>query len=241
MNLINDYTLRNQRKNKKINDVLCFLKSETFTTADVLKGVLKFKTISPVYTLLRKLVAEGVICVYSCDLGTGKINIYGLTPHGAGLAMNENDNIADIHIFHPSKTTISVLRHKLDIQLIRIVVETKGHQWLSIYSTKKKKPEAFDGYIITSKSVNKIAVKVERTIKSLEHYRKILGQYIEQQQNKQFDQVYYLLPDVNLKNRVEKIYKSINSVIVGNETITIDEQTWNFIKFFTYEELKNTL
>ena len=100
-----------------------FLKSETFSTPDILSAVVKMKG-QGAHATLKAMVRDGLLRCMELPTGHKMQMIYGLTPHAAALA---SDFAAGeiVSYFEPGKASPWTLQHTLCIQKLRLQLESE--------------------------------------------------------------------------------------------------------------------
>lgn len=224
--LIKNYSERIKKRDENERKILAFLKTEIYTTAKILSDLLDFKAVSSVYSVLKRMEKNGVLIKKEIILdGVKNFGLYGITSHGALLALTEDEDPFKILTFQPSKIAINTLQHRLDIQKIRVSAEKMGFEWKALHNvkseSKSKLPDALlkvDGVIYP--------IEIERVAKSPKRYKEIAERYKNHFSERGWGGVLYLFPNEQLKNRVIRIFKA-----VLNESDFL-----NKFKFKTYDE-----
>lgn len=242
-NFINDVSVRRARMAEKQTRILDFLKTEQYTTADNLMHLLGVKTRPAVFKTMEKLARDGLVRKHEWFNGMSYINLYGLTPHGLGMALDDSDDINSLPVFSPAHIAVSTFWHKMDVQKIRLVCQSKGLHWIFIHQNKTQSRKVIrhlpDGVIAHNEKY--IGIEVERTIKSPARYRDILGFYLT---DETIDFVFYLCPNDKFKRQLGKLfanltwfYKTVNG---KKKRIEVSENNkFKVIKLLTYDEFYN--
>jgi len=228
-NLISNYQDRMRRSQENKEKILFFLKTEIYSTAKILSNLLKFKTVSPIYSILKKMEEDKLIIKHEVMTNSdNKINLYGITSHGYIMTLDEKDNQLKTITFQPSKVSLSTLQHRLDIQKNRIVAENKNFEWRSLHNVKLNSNIKLPDALIRTDSSKVYAIEIERVAKSPKRYSEIINKLTIQANDKNWSGVIYLFPSKQLKVRIERIF----SAIIGDDKKNI------FI-FKTYEDFYN--
>ncbi|EPP2939110.1 MobC family replication-relaxation protein [Salmonella enterica subsp. enterica serovar Bareilly] len=231
------YSLRMARNAEKQEQLLRFLRSEYYVSADNVAALFNVVALPPVYRFLSKMEADGFLVSAVFGDGRGQ-KLWGLTPHGVAFSFAEDETITDITPFQPSKISTANIRHHLDVQRLRIfATRQKMHDWLPASSMTVKGVKTPDA-VAKTPTGKLVAIEVERTVKTPKRYREIAGNYLTNRQAQGWDAVWYIMPDSATKNRVQRIFENIDSVVINGATRNLSELGENplgFIKFLTYE------
>lgn len=232
-----NYALRMARNAEKQTTLLRFLRSEYYVSADNVAALFDVVALPPVYRFLAKMEADGFLTSAVFGDGRGQ-KLWGLTPHGVAFSFDEDEAITDVTPFQPSKISLANIRHHLDVQRIRIFATRQSMQdWQSASSMTVKGVKTPDA-VAKTPTGKTVAIEVERTVKTPKRYREIVGNYLANRQAQGWEFVWYIMPDEPTKNRVQRIFQSIDSVVINGATRKLTELGDNplgFIKFLTYE------
>lgn len=243
--LIHDYSERMKRARANEDKVLQFLKTELYSTANVISKLLNFKTVNSVYKVLNRMIREDLISVeeiVSDNVVAKSLRLYGITTHGAVMGQTEEDNPLLVHTFQPSKVNLTTLQHRIDTQLLRIEAEKTGRTWIALNNIELLKGSKLPDGMILLADGRKLAIEVERTAKSPKRYQEIANLYADTFKQNNLVNVLYLFPDVGLKNRVERIFKALPILGTGINAIQLREgDIYSLFTFMTYEEFTDYL
>jgi hypothetical protein len=226
--LIKDPNERTQRTEEKRRLVLRFLRSETWSTSDVLGLVMGVKTRQGIHNTLMKLERDNMIRRHLMPVGTGRgLTLWGITPHGQAFAWDEDEEMQDFPVFEPSRIALSSIPHHLDIQMARIKAESAGWtNWVTCdrgVFFKQVPAEHRPDALMTRPDGVVIAIEVERTIKTRKRYQQVLAGHLKAMAAKHWAQVYYITPP-ELTPRLKRVINSIPSVTVNGSHVALDQQ-----------------
>lgn len=223
--LIQSYEERMNKRDENERKIICFLKTEIYTTAKILAKLLDFKGVSSVYSILKRMEKNGLLLKKEIILdGVKDFSLYGITSHGALLALDENEDPFKILTFQPSKIAINTLQHRLDIQKIRVSAEKMGFEWKALHNVKSESKSKLPDALLKVNGVV-FPVEVERVAKSPKRYKEIAERYQKHLSERGWGGVLYLFPNEQLKNRVVRIFQAV----------LVDESI-NRFEFKTYDE-----
>lgn len=181
--------------------VLAWLGAETFSTAKVLGQVLGLKK-TGTHQTLAAMKRDGLIDFQSIEWHAASLQIVVLTPHGAALAGTGGDG------YQQGKVASSSIGHQLDVQQARLYLERAGwSDWVAERTLREEAgaeegDEALpvlqrrwlkvpDGVGLSPNS-RRVAVEMERSIKTTKSYTTIVGQYLHMLERGVVDRVLYV-------------------------------------------------
>lgn len=123
--VITEYRERQTRHREKIQQLLNFLKEETYSDFKTLMLLFGFRDHKLLYSLLSKVVGMGLIHKHVLVSRTMTISLWGITSDGLAVVLTPNDALFPAR-FEPSKITGWTLEHHLDNQAARTILEQKG-------------------------------------------------------------------------------------------------------------------
>jgi len=225
-NLIASPAEREQRVAVKRHAVLRFLRQHLWSTRDILQEVMKLGSRQAAHRMLVRLEQDGLLNRHLISAVGGNLTIWGITPHGQGMAFNPQSEAPVLAYFEPSKVSEQRLRHQLDTQRLRLAAEKAGWtNWtdgdrLGAGSKDVKRPDA----IAIDCAGVKTAIECERTLKTSKRYEKILVSYLQSIKSGTIGRVVWVSPDTNVSLRVRTIITGIHSVSVAGQRVQIDPQ-----------------
>jgi len=212
------YEERQARAQAKKDIILGFLASGEVYTSVVVASQVMAASPSAAERTLTSLVRDGALKFESHMVGSRKMHLYGITPHGLAL-MDRFDR----PYFQLGRTNSAYIPHHLETQRARLAAEEAG--WTDWTPGKllhsqglKKIPDA----IATSPAGVRVAIEIERHIKTPKRYEEIISAHLQSISKKLWREVHYLTPD-GLARRVEKAFESVKSVPVNGDKIQLEQ------------------
>lgn len=239
-NLIISKAERGRIKAAKETNILSFLLAEGYSTAKILAQLLKM-TPNGVQRILRKMEANELIKAHTVDfeLGSWNLKIWGLTPTGALLATPENEKV---NFFEVGRVKPITMTHSLALQRVKVLaLSQRWSEWESSSkmlqnanlsrSTWLQVPDA----VAISPKGRKIAIELERTVKTPKRYVEILANYAEMLSSDVIAEVIYICPE-NIAKRLERLFHRIEKIIFRGKAIPVPEGLLKRFYFISYEE-----
>lgn len=222
--------------------LLEFLKDETYTNAENIMRLLGVKSHKSLYPLVNKMQAMNLLVKAEFKDYMRSYSLWGITRDGIAQVLKEEDINVPVW-FQPSRLSAWGMAHHLEKQKARIILERKGCQfWENCdrgefsaeYQKLKHRPDG----IITFPSGAKVAIEVERKIKTPKRYSSIMAVHLVQRSKQTWHYIYYILPDELTKKRIEKIFNDIKEISVQSSRVQITEQHRSIFRFLTMDELE---
>ena len=239
-NLISSKAERDSIKAAKEIKILSFLLAEGYSTAKILAQLLKM-TPNGVQRILRKMEVNELIKAHTVDfeLGSWNLKIWGLTPTGALLATPENE---EVNFFEVGRVKPITMTHSLALQRVKVLALSQGwSEWKSSSkmlqsanlsrSTWLQVPDA----VAMSPKGRKIAIELERTVKTPTRSVEILANYAEMLSSDVIAEVIYICPE-NIAKRLERLFHRIEKIIFRGKAIPVPEGLLKRFYFVTYDE-----
>lgn len=239
-NLISSKAERDRIRSEKQSKILSFLLEERFSTSAVLALLLDM-TPNGVQRILLKLEKNELIKAHTVDfeLSAWNLKIWGLTPTGALLASDLDE---DLKFFEVGRTKPVTIAHSLALQRIKVISLRNGwEQWESSSRMLKKANESRSTWIQVPDAVarspkgRKIAVELERTAKTPKRYVDILANYAEMMSMGAVDEVVYVCPEA-LTPRFARLFHRIEKIIFKGKVIPTPTGLLERFYFISYEE-----
>lgn len=166
------YIVKAWRALEKRRLVLRFLRTEIFTTAEVVEQLLGLST-TPTKGTLRALQRDGQVKHHQLardDSGRPAVDLWGITLHGQFEA-TENEVFSE-KTFVPSSVSRTLIDHKIAIQKVRIDREKVGYtEWVNGQDLGRLKlGEARPDAVALDQNGVRVAFEIELTIKPLARY-----------------------------------------------------------------------
>lgn len=219
---------RQARAGEKRERLLNFFASgEVWTSTQLAADLLQVSR--PVaLTALAALGKERAIVSESHMIGGRTQKIWGITSHGLALA----EVAGTVQAFQLGRTNPSHIPHHLQTQGARIAAENAGwSEWVPgklLYNRQLRKvPDA----AATSPTGKRVALEIERYIKSPKRYADIIAAYLRDIKDGHFDEVHYLAPN-NLEVPLEKVFRGIKTFSFAGEQVQVEERHQNRFKFY---------
>ncbi|WP_394230731.1 MobC family replication-relaxation protein [Shewanella colwelliana] len=237
------YSKNNKARHaQKKQSLLNFLKEETYSDLQTLMSILKIKNRCTMSRFLPSMIEQGLLQKYAFPLpGNKSISIWGITREGLVYAQALDDPLEYKH-FQPSKIRLSSLHHHLENQKVKLRLESLGCTgWLN--GDKKQLGAKFplkhrpDGYIKLTNNMP-IVIETELFIKSKLRYKEIILHHLLARNKKQWYYVLYVMPDLNKKAALQRIFNSVDHVIYQGRKLDLDNDHRNIFKIHTLEEVQ---
>ena len=222
-NLINSKVERDRIREEKQRQILLFLLAEGFSIAAVL-ALLVNMTPNGMQRILRRMEKAGLIKAHTVDfeLSAWNLKIWGLTPTGALLATDMDE---DIKFFEVGRIKPITIAHSLALQRVKVIALRYGwNQWESSSRMLKKANENRSTWIQVPDAVarspkgRKVAIELERTVKTPKRYVEILANYAEMISMGVIDEVIYVCPE-QLTIRLKRLFHRIEKIIFKGKVI----------------------
>lgn len=206
--------------------VLDFLASgEVWTTSPILQLLLGLSA-RRVQALLQRMERDGLLKSVRVE-GFGKLqNAYGITP--TGLAFSENA-ARDCPRFEGLPSP-QFMQHHLDTQRARLQAEAAGWQWVAgkllYHKGLLKVPDA----LATSSGGERVAVEIERTIKTPLRYQQIIPAALRDVKAGHYSRVAYISP----QGRADAVFRALHRVAVvkvSGGSVNLTDAHWARFSF----------
>lgn len=234
--LIQSRTERQEAIARKRAIVLSWLKAESFSTAPILSEVLGFGKAGTHKTLHDMRRAE-LVDVHLVPAGAGELQIWGLTPHGSGMAVDPDDADPDWSYFEPGRVSPLTIGHALDVQRVRLALTRDGWtEWCSDRDCHKLNLPKIPDALARDPSGQVVAIEVERTLKTQKRYRDIAAIYLQMARAGAVDRVQYVCPMPGMAQRIARLYSGLEYVVVKGQRIDLrmeHHERFTFIDFST--------
>lgn len=230
------------RHKDKMRILLDFLKEETYSDFSTLMHLFEFKEHRPLYRLLTKLTEMKLIQKYVFESRAGNLALWGITNDGLSVVYHPDDGVFPPR-FEPTRLKGWTLDHHLDNQLVRLMLEQKGatnwingdrNNFLNQFNVKHRP----DG-LITLPGGQRIAIETERSLKTKARYQAIMASHLHARAERLWFAVMYVLPDMQKKLSLMKIFESIPIVIMNGEPKRLLPTDRAVFQFFTLDEIKD--
>lgn len=208
---------------EKRQRVLDFLGSgEVFTSARIVASLVNIGLRNS-QRLLNSMTRDGLLTAEKIDVLGGAI--YGITPRGIALSLLDD---VGPH-FESGRVGALHIAHQLDCQSARLQAEAAG--WSSWVPDRKlaarglkKIPDA----IAVTQSGSKVALEIERTIKTSKRYAEIILSHLQQIKAGYYARVIYISPRSEA-HAIERALRRVETVRVSGETRRLEAE--HFARF----------
>lgn len=241
-NLIVDSTNRKKRKAEKQYLALRFLRQHLWSTQPILQVVLKLHSRQAAHKSLCQMEQAGLVRPHIFNALGGKLTLWGITAHGQVVAFIPEHEEPYSAYFEPSRISEQMMRHQLDLQMIRIKAEALGWEnWLDgdrlgNLENDAKRPDA----TVLNESGLKVAIECERTFKTTKRYEQILLSYLRLIKSGEIKEVVWISPSTDFAKRLEVLIKSIKKLKLAGQIVQIEPAKHHKnLHFCSYEDWPN--
>lgn len=230
---ITSFAARQARIAEKRRTILRFLREEVWTTAELVAGLLEFTTRAPAYQTLKAMERDGLLRSHIAELAYGrKVSLWGLTPHGLAFAFDDDEPLQEVSIFQPSRVSVSQMSHKVELQQLHIRALRCGWtSWTDGHNLNMLKGDKIPDAVAVTASGERVAVELERTVKSAKRYYDIVVSYTLRRKAHGWQEVRYYCPDEAIRRRVEQRIMGIKHLSVRGQIAT-PEQVQGVLSMF---------
>lgn len=208
--LIRCYQQRMDRHRDKRQITLRLLRDEIWTSVSVLASVLGVSH-SSAHRLVKGMVQDGLLSTETFTIrgerGVRVVLLVGITHHGLAHAWDMNEAVEHRSAWEPSKINPLYVPHTLEVQEARIAAERLGWtNWVPGRLLANKGMAKVPDALVTSGDGTRVAVELERHIKSMKRYEVVLGSYVAdmKQGPEAIDRVDYLCPTADMAARLAR-------------------------------------
>jgi hypothetical protein len=224
---------RHARVHEKRSLILKFLRNETYTHVDVVKQLINVNSIQAVHQTLNKMVRDNLLKKAQIIISYGRpITLFGITNNGLAHAFDLNEEFEKRPTFQPSKVKPTMLNHKLAVQKVIVTATENGYSNVKnadLLNFRKEKCIVPD--LIAQFQGKSVGLEIELTIKSVKRYTEIILSHLLSIKVERWNEVHYLVPSIDFKARLDRIFKSIKSVEYKNQKIYLTDKHFSKFKF----------
>jgi hypothetical protein len=234
--LISDPKERAKKAEEKRREVLRFLRDETWSVADVLARVVGVSSRQAIHKTLTQMERDELVKRHKLPIaGRVALTAWGITPHGLAFSWDEAEEYEDRPTFEPSRLSLSRIPHQIDLQQVRLSAEAEG--WTDWVRGERLgfKPEIRPDAMAVRPDGLKVAIEVERTIKTRKRYQAIIRDHLVQMRQGQWQAVFYICPE-GMPARLKKVFDSIEYVVIDGQRVPLEESHRKRFKFISLEE-----
>lgn len=241
--LISDPKARAEAIEQKRRAILRFLRDETWSTPDVLAIVAGAGTRQGIHRTLKAMERDELVKYHSLPIaGRRDLPTWGITPHGLAYAWDEAEQMEDRPRFEPSRLTLSRVPHQIDLQRARLAAEAAGWtEWLRGERLGFNPGTRPDALAVSPKGA-RVAIEVERTIKTRQRYQQIIASHLAAITSGQWVGVYYLTPE-GMAERLRRVVESVEWVVENGERIELKDshrKRFRFLELGQFPEQEGT-
>lgn len=232
--LIKSYEERQSRVNDKRDLILKYLRDEIWSSGENLARVIGV-TRTAIYKTLPKLEKQGHI--KSHYVPEMRMKIWGITQMGLLYSWSDDEAIESRYGFEPSKVKPLMMNHHLDLQHARFKAEKAGWKnWLPGSQLPKGVAKRPDAVVDDIGRGRKVAIELERTIKTKKRYEVIFSNYLQAIKRGEYHAVHYVCPDHGFAMRLKRMFGIIESVPVASERVQINQKHLARFPVFALED-----
>lgn len=223
---MSQFEARRAEKEKMIFEML---KDDRFSTASILGRSLGLKR-TATFETLKQMKQKGLLLQAKVE----DQSLWGLTPQGAFLA--------DGRHFDPKRISAITIRHDLAVQKAKVEAMAMG--WSSFLAERTLRQMAVkerttwlqvpDAFAVSPKG-RKVALEVERTVKTPKRYIAIFDSYCQMLADKTIQEVIYICTE-DIKDRLERLFLKIEMMTVDGKRHAFSESFRARFHFVTCEK-----
>lgn len=241
--LISDPVERAAATAQKRRAVLRFLRDETWSVPDVLAQVAGITSRQGIHSTLKAMERDELVKHHSLPIaGRRDLPTWGITAHGLAFSWDEAEEIEDRPRFEPSRLSLSRVPHQIDLQRARLAAEAAGWtDWQRGERLGFSPPIRPDAMATTPKGV-RVAIEVERTIKTRQRYQQILGSHLEAIRAQHWLAVIYLTPE-GMADRLRRVVEAVPYILENGERKELNEshrRRFRFLELAQFPEKEST-
>lgn len=221
--LVADPAQRVARAQEKRSLVLRFLRDEIWTSTEVVALLLGIGY-PAAHNLLKAMVRDGLTT--SSELfvrskrGAQRAVLHGITSQGLAYAWDLSEVQESRHPWEPSKTNPLFVPHNIETQRARVRATQRGwHTWRPArLMMGMGLPKLPDGDVVDPSGL-RIAVEIEREIKTDKRYEAVIGAYVAQmKKDERWDRVDYLCPDPEFAARLARVFGRLRQLRLESQS-----------------------
>lgn len=244
--LITDPQERAARAKEKQWLLLRFLRDEIYTNLATAGRVMKVLERATRDTI-SKMERAGLVVRHEVKLleDLPPLVVVGITQLGQAEAYDPVAGDAIISKeFRPGKFSPLKLQHNLDVQRLRLYAAESGkaQRWLATDRIQLEgkgliRPDA----LLLDQNEIRVAVEVERTIKTPKRYVAIMAGHLTAILQNKWDKVIWACPDQSTANKVQTIMQKIEVVDLAGVKTKVQDKHRARLQFTTYSQFIDCL
>ena len=206
--------------------VLRLLFEETWSHTELIEELFDDLDSGQTSRVLTQL--EELKLVRQHELNTGYSSsetVWGISKLGVTYVQENFDLVEPRPAFNKSSVNLVSIRHKLDLQRMRLKAEKAGWtHWQQIRSTPTQRYKVVPDAVAIHSNKSRIAIEVERTVKAADRYPGIVVEHLNARRLRQWDKIYYLCPNLKIANRIRDILTGVNEVEFAGRIVRIKDE-----------------
>ncbi|MNJ53819.1 hypothetical protein D3C77_492300 [compost metagenome] len=157
-------------------------------------------------------MAKGLLVRAKYPVDGRPVSVWGLTPHGVAFSFDEDELLADVTPFQPSRVSAAQLPHRLAVQSLRLDMVAKGATgWRTLHRIAMKGMKVPDA--LAELDGKTVAFEVERTVKSRRRYQEVVSGYLFNRRANGIDEIWYICPDRPTLVRVQRAILAVDEIV----------------------------
>lgn len=240
MAIIKDARERAARAHEKRHALLRFLRDELYTTPPVAALVMRCGERAAQQTVTA-LERDGLVRRHRFIFmpGLPPVVLVAITEHGQGMAFDpDKGERPNERAFEPGRYSLTYLHHTTAMQRLRVVAEQSGviKKWLpgEMLGAGRKHEKRPDAVLLTARGV-RVAIEVERSLKSQKRYAAVLAGHLEAIQQKKWSRALWVSPTNDFSKRVRALVLSTRRARISGIDTMLSEAHYSPLSFAEYD------
>jgi hypothetical protein len=231
------------RRDDKRRKLLAWLRSEIWTTPRIAADVMGLDLVSSAGRPLAAMARDGLVAVDEVTHPNNtKLQLVGITLDGQAHIAGLLDKPFIARAYERGRVGLLTMSHRSDLQALRLACARAGwREWrypdrvpaAAKTSKDTHRPDA----IALHPSGMRIAIEVERTIKTAKRYRFIAGRHLDAMARDDYQRVVYAAPDAARATALQTIWQSLGHVVVAGRDVTVTDDLFVDWRFCTYSQV----
>ncbi|MEW5972344.1 MAG: hypothetical protein AB1713_01135 [Pseudomonadota bacterium] len=232
---------RMARAADKRRRLLAFLRTEIWTTGDVVGELLDIRHPHTIRSLIHKLVAEELLISDEVVLPNGNtIKLVGVTLNGQAHAADLVGKDIILRHYEKGRVGLSTIHHTLDLQMLRIRFAKAGWKGWTYADRlppdqKSRTPHRPDAVSVHPGNGQRYAIEAERHLKTKKRYEAIIGHHLTGIWGGTYDRVLYATPTGIEGGALVSILSRINRVTVAGQSTPFTDKERALFAVTSYE------
>lgn len=243
-NLIpNSHAERMARRDDKRRRLLAWLRTEIWTLPRVAADVMGLQLASSAARPLDALARDGLVVLDDVTRPDDtKVQIVGITLDGQAAAAALLDKPFVMRAYERGRVGLATIAHRNDLQLLRLACVRAGwREWT--YPDRVGVDTKMAGQVYRPDALAlhpagvRVAIEVERTIKTAKRYRFIAGRHVAAMARGDYEQVIYTAPDAAKASALGTVWQRLGHVVVAGRDVPLDADLFNRVHFCTHPQV----